>query len=206
MFNDRDDGEQFFPTPAFLTKGLRQPRRDHVWEPAPEPISVGERKDAEVKWFNAAKGFGFVSIDGENDAFLPAAVLSDFGVVTIEAGTALVVKVVEKPRGTQVSEIIEIKPASAEVMRAIERGEYTEMEPLGDSMRPAQKKITGVVKFYSSSKGFGFVTLDGDQKDIFVHVTSLNRCGLADIQAGDRVSVTTKDGRKGPEVDTISIV
>ncbi len=54
--------------------------------------------------------------------------------------------------------------------------------------------MTGTVKFFNASKGYGFITNDATGKDIFVHVTALN--GL-DLKDGDKVEYQEEDGRKG---------
>lgn len=52
---------------------------------------------------------------------------------------------------------------------------------------------TGTVKFFNVTKGFGFITVDGSNEELFVHVT-----GLADeIRDGDKVSFDEKEGKKG---------
>lgn len=54
--------------------------------------------------------------------------------------------------------------------------------------------LTGKVKFFNESKGFGFITNHIDGKDVFVHVTGLND----KIEEGDEVEFTIIDGKKGP--------
>ncbi len=54
--------------------------------------------------------------------------------------------------------------------------------------------MTGTVKFFNGSKGFGFITNDETGEDIFVHVTSLD--GLR-IEEGDKVEYSEAEGRKG---------
>ncbi len=52
---------------------------------------------------------------------------------------------------------------------------------------------TGTVKFFNSAKGFGFITVDGDNQELFVHVT-----GLVDqIRDGDKVTFEVQEGKKG---------
>ncbi len=52
---------------------------------------------------------------------------------------------------------------------------------------------TGVVKFYNSQKGFGFIKIDGTEEDVFVHIT-----GLVDkINENDRVTFSVEQGKKG---------
>lgn len=54
--------------------------------------------------------------------------------------------------------------------------------------------MTGTVKFFNESKGYGFITDDASGQDIFVHVTSLN--GL-ELKEGDKVEYQEEDGKKG---------
>ncbi|MDT0606039.1 cold-shock protein [Croceitalea rosinachiae] len=54
--------------------------------------------------------------------------------------------------------------------------------------------MTGTVKFFNASKGFGFITNDDTEKDIFVHITALN--GLQ-LNEGDKVEYQEEEGRKG---------
>ena len=53
--------------------------------------------------------------------------------------------------------------------------------------------MTGTVKFFNDSKGYGFITNDESGQDIFVHVTSLN--GL-ELKEGDKVEYQEEDGKK----------
>ena len=57
---------------------------------------------------------------------------------------------------------------------------------------------TGIVKFYNSTKGFGFITPDGGGgKDAFVHATALERAGISGLNEGDKVSYDLESGRDG---------
>ena len=58
---------------------------------------------------------------------------------------------------------------------------------------------TGIVKFYNSTKGFGFITPDGGGggKDAFVHVSALERAGISGLNEGDKVSYDLETGRDG---------
>ena len=62
--------------------------------------------------------------------------------------------------------------------------------------------MTGTVKFFNESKGYGFITNDESSEDVFVHVTALN--GLS-LQEGDKVEYTEEDGNKGKQAsNTVS--
>jgi cold shock protein len=64
----------------------------------------------------------------------------------------------------------------------------------------------GTVKWYNAAKGFGFVIMDGDAKEVFVHATALNRAGITSLNEGQRVYIGVADGRKGPEAASIQLV
>jgi CspA family cold shock protein len=56
---------------------------------------------------------------------------------------------------------------------------------------------TGTVKFYNSTKGFGFVQPEDGSKDAFVHVTALERAGISGLNEGDKVQFDLETGRDG---------
>jgi CspA family cold shock protein len=57
---------------------------------------------------------------------------------------------------------------------------------------------TGIVKFYNTQRGFGFIQPDDGSKDVFVHATALERAGIASLVEGQKVSFdTTLDSRSG---------
>ena len=66
----------------------------------------------------------------------------------------------------------------------------------------------GVVKFYNSTKGFGFIQPDDGSKDAFVHATALERAGISSLREGQKVSFDThNDPRSGKvAVGAIEIV
>ena len=58
---------------------------------------------------------------------------------------------------------------------------------------------TGVVKWYNPTKGFGFIQPEGGGKDIFLHVSAVERAGHGDLYEGDKVSYDLENGRDGRE-------
>ena len=57
--------------------------------------------------------------------------------------------------------------------------------------------INGTVKFFNTTKGFGFIQPDDGQKDAFVHVTALERAGIPSLVEGQKVSYDLEKGRDG---------
>lgn len=55
----------------------------------------------------------------------------------------------------------------------------------------------GTVKFFNHSRGFGFITPEGGDRDVFVHVTSLERSGLPALDDGTKVTFDVEDDPRG---------
>ena len=61
---------------------------------------------------------------------------------------------------------------------------------------------TGTVKWFNSQKGFGFIAPEGGSKDVFVHISAVERAGLHNLNEGQRVQfdvVPGKDGKSSAE-------
>lgn len=56
---------------------------------------------------------------------------------------------------------------------------------------------TGVVKFFNAQKGYGFITPDDGGKDVFVHVTAVERSGITNLDEGTRISFDTEPDKRG---------
>jgi len=60
---------------------------------------------------------------------------------------------------------------------------------------------TGTVKWFNGQKGYGFIQPDGGGKDVFVHISALEKAGLRDLREGDKVSfdVVSNRGKENAE-------
>jgi CspA family cold shock protein len=182
--------------------------------PQPPRISSGPETEAKVKWFNGEKGFGFVELtDGSGEAFLHIRPVEAAGYTSLESGTTLVVRVGQGQRGPQVTEVLSVDTSTAEP-EAPRRGPRPQ-RPSAPAAAPGRPppgtgfgeapEASGTVKWYDPAKGFGFIAVEGDSKDLFVHRSALERAGLHELAEGQRVRVTVVEGRKGREVGAIEL-
>ena len=58
-------------------------------------------------------------------------------------------------------------------------------------------RITGTVKFFNTSKGYGFVSPEDGSKDVFVHVTALESAGIHGLNEGDKITFVLEDDQRG---------
>ncbi|HJT08165.1 MAG TPA: cold shock domain-containing protein [Stellaceae bacterium] len=163
-----------------------------------EDAPTGRRVEAKVKWFNAAKGFGFVTLsDGSPDAFLPMAVLRRAGYEDVREGASISCEVGTGAKGPLVVTVLNLDNSTA-----LPAGMGGAARAAG---RPAQT-LEGAVKWFEADKGYGFIAPDGGGKDIFIHVTALRRSGVNQVGPGQRVRVDVVDGRKGLEADKVTLI
>ena len=164
----------------------------------PEELPPGRRVDATVKWFNASKGFGFVTLaDGGQDAFLPMAILRRAGYEDVREGALITCEIGEGAKGPLVTQVLNIDNSTAVASFGG-----------GIDRRPPRPSTTleGAVKWFEPEKGYGFISPDGGGKDVFIHITALRRSGVDVLSPGQRVQVEVVDGRKGLEADRISLI
>ncbi len=161
--------------------------------------------DATVKWFKADKGYGFVELaGGAGDAFLHANALRNAGHESVPAGAKLKVQVGAGAKGAQVTRVIEVDMAGV-----VERP----ARPMGDGPRPRRVApdpstaiaVTGKVKWFDDTKGFGFVASEDGGKDVFVHISILGPAGITSLAEGQQVNMRVVDTPKGREAISLSL-
>ena len=62
---------------------------------------------------------------------------------------------------------------------------------------------TGTVKWFNDAKGFGFITLEGGEKDCFVHHTAIQGDGFKSLTEGEKVQFDLVQGQKGPAAENV---
>lgn len=151
---------------------------------------------AKLKWFNAAKGFGFVVPEEDPvDAFLHITQLQKLGLHGLGEGAEVLCIIDRREKGAIVKELVEVTSLGASPENALE------VATDGTGLY----KIKGIVKLYFDEKGFGFVTPDDGMKDIFVHKSCLDHCGVSELYPGQRVRISFKLADKGREAVQIEI-
>ena len=212
-------GSDFAPPPSPYDKP-RTPRPSFGSGPG---APSGPEAEAKVKWFNAEKGFGFVEMtDGSGEAFLHIRPVEAAGFSALEPGTTLVVRTGQGQKGPQVTEVVSVDASTAQP-EAPRRGPRPGFggapygggggapRDRGFAPRPQMPVASGppdtdgTVKWYDPVKGFGFVSIEGHAKDLFVHRSALERAGLSSLAEGQPVRVAVIEGRKGKEVGAIEL-
>jgi len=157
-----------------------------------------------VKWFNPEKGFGFVELsDGSGDAFLHETVLAQSGISAVQPGDTLEVAIGPGHTGPHVTEVLSVDRSTA--VPAAPRGSSPRPATSGGPSSDLAVEETGTVKWFNAEKGFGFIARDNGGKDVFVHISALERSELPGLNEGERVVVDVVEGRKGLEAARIRL-
>ena len=153
-----------------------------------------------VKWFDAVKGYGFVTPnDGGGDVLLHKTVLRGVGVQAVNEGAAVTVEAVRRAKGLQAVRVVDLQDEAPPRAAAPRSRPLAEVHAEGDPLE-------AVVKWFNRVRGYGFVTHGQEDRDVFVHIEVLRRHGIGDLTPGQRVQVRVGQGPKGPMVAEIQLL
>lgn len=204
---DRGPRRRGFDDDQYSPPEVRDERPRQFGKPARyDAPPTGPAMDATVKWFNAEKGFGFVELaDGSGDAFLHVAVLQAAGHETVEPQTKLSVQVGVGQKGRQITAVLAVD-TSAVGARATTRPPAPRASSSRGQPDPSTATdIEGTVKWFNPDKGFGFVVCEDGEKDVFVHVSVVERAGLRGLDEGQRVAMKVVKTPKGREAISLTL-
>jgi CspA family cold shock protein len=150
-----------------------------------------EVSEGKLVWYNERKGYGFVRI-GDEEVFLHRSTLDRFGLVRLLTGDVVTVSLSTNEHGRVIKDLL-----------SVERP-VTPTPPVASE--PEEGEVRAVVKFFNDLRGYGFVTTDTSDEDVFVHSRVLNDCGFHSLIQGQKLLAKVDSSSRGLQVNSVRLL
>ncbi|MBK8628698.1 MAG: CspA family cold shock protein [Sphingomonadales bacterium] len=154
---------------------------------SPSESALAVEVSGRVKWFDTARGFGFIVPDDQSgDILLHFSVLRDHGRRMLPEGTQVVCFASHGRKGLQAERVVSFDLATATGFDSDSKpAARTSQAEMRDLIEPPGELERVVVKWFNRLKGYGFLNRVGDEADVFVHMETLRSAGIMDVLPGD---------------------
>jgi len=154
-----------------------------------------------IKWFDAVKGYGFISSeDDKGDILVHFSILKDIGRRMLPEGTSVKCLSADRPKGRQAVKILEYDLTTAVGMDIELVGPSSIIIDVDDT-----EFVEATVKWFNRVRGYGFVNRGDGSDDVFIHMELLRQYGVDHLTPGQIVAVAIGEGERGIVVKAIKI-
>jgi CspA family cold shock protein len=176
-----------------------------------------------VKWFNTAKGFGFIQPDdGGSDVFVHISAVEQAGLRGLNEGDQVQFELEQDRRSGKLSagQLVVTGQGAAPAPRR--SGGFGDRPPRGGGFGgersfgggfgggrqgggAIQGSGSGTVKWFNPTKGFGFIQPEGGGQDVFVHISAVEQAGLRGLNEGQLVAYDLEQDRRSGKTSATNL-